>query len=714
MAYARRGVRVAMIALGLSIGWLMLYATHTLAAYVPSEPPSFPTSSGPNGVAVDQSNGDIYISSTSNGIGTIEKIEPDGTPVETFTVPGSASTMYQLAVDNSNSPSSGDLYVTDYNESVVYKYDENGNLIGELKGFEVGAAVAVDSKGNLYVGQYSAGNIIEFSPTATNSSEGKVALEGLHNINALAFNSKDDLYVAENIAHVVSPPNPSEIAGGTIEFTPKSGGGFEPTPKEIDPGGELNGSSIGSLGVTVDLSTNNVFVDNDTFLQEYDESGSPVGGSFGSFGSSNSVAVNEKTKVVYATEGNGNAIDAFSLGQLLKISKTGTGEGAVNSDKFSCLPGEAECSYAYPTGTKVTLEEVSETSSEFVKWSSGPCVGSTAPTCEVTLSSETKVTAEFVLLPKFPLTVSSSGNGHGAVASGGGEINCGATCKALIIIGSKVTLTAEAAIGSSFVGWSGGGCSGTSTCEITMTSAVAVTADFVQALPSVITEYALAVSSTAAIVTGEVDPNHAAPEMCEFEYGPTASYGATADCTPSPEEGMVATSVSAQLSGLMPHRLYHYRVSMRTAGGLSQGRDRTFETSESASELTTEVEAKKHAEEAEKKKQEEEAAKKKNEEEVKKQEEEKASQPVLIKFKKIKIGAGGLTLTLEASQKGAVTISGSGLKATTVSVNAGVTQAKVSFTATGRRIRKHRKKVKVTVTLKAGGKISSDSETIKL
>jgi hypothetical protein len=703
MAYARRGVRVAMIALGLSIGWLLLSATHTLAAYVPSEPPSFPTSPGPSGVAVDQSNGDIYISSTSNGIGTVEKIEPNGTLVKIFTVPGSGATTYQLAVDNSSGPSSGDLYVADYTESVVYKYDENGNLIGELKGFESGTAVAIDSKGNLYVGQYSAGSIIEFPPTATNFSEGKVVLAGLHEINALAFNSKDDLYVAENIAHKVT-----EI-GGTLEFMAKSGGGFEPTPKEIDPGG-----LYGSLGVTVDLSTNTVFVDNYTFLQEYDESGAPVGGSFGSFEASNSVAVSEKTKAVYAAEGHGNAVDAFSPGQALKISKTGGGEGAVNSDKFSCLPSEAECSYSYPAGTKITLEEVSEASSEFIKWSSGPCAGSTAPTCEVTLSSETTVTAEFVLLPKFALTVSSTGNGHGAVASGGGEINCGATCKALIIIGSEVTLTAEAAVGSSFVGWSGGGCSGTSTCEITMTDAAAVTADFVQAPPSVITEYALGVSPTAATVTGKVDPNHAPAEQCQFEYGLTASYGSTASCTPSPEEGTATTSVSAQLSGLTPHQLYHYRVSMRGVGGLSQGRDRTFETSESASELAAEAAAKKHAEEAEKKKQEEEAAKKKHEEEVKKLEEERANQPVSVKIKKIKIGTNGLTLTLEASQNGTVTISGSGLKATTVSVNAGVNQAKVAFTATGRRIRKHRKKVKVTVALKAGGKTSSKSETIKL
>jgi hypothetical protein len=41
-----------------------------------------------------------------------------------------------------------------------------------------------------------------------------------------------------------------------------------------------------------------------------------------------------------------------------------------------------------------------------------------------------------------------------------------------------VTLTATAGPGSTFAGWSGGGCSGTGTCVVTVTSATTVTADF--------------------------------------------------------------------------------------------------------------------------------------------------------------------------------------------------------------------------------------------
>jgi hypothetical protein len=41
-----------------------------------------------------------------------------------------------------------------------------------------------------------------------------------------------------------------------------------------------------------------------------------------------------------------------------------------------------------------------------------------------------------------------------------------------------VTLTATAASGSTFAGWSGGGCSGTGTCTVTMTADKSVTANF--------------------------------------------------------------------------------------------------------------------------------------------------------------------------------------------------------------------------------------------
>ena len=67
------------------------------------------------------------------------------------------------------------------------------------------------------------------------------------------------------------------------------------------------------------------------------------------------------------------------------------------------------------------------------------------------------------------LTVTKSGIGTGTVTGTG--INCGADCNEPFAPGTVVTLTATVAAGSVFIGWSGGGCSGTGTCVLTISSA---------------------------------------------------------------------------------------------------------------------------------------------------------------------------------------------------------------------------------------------------
>lgn len=76
------------------------------------------------------------------------------------------------------------------------------------------------------------------------------------------------------------------------------------------------------------------------------------------------------------------------------------------------------------------------------------------------------------------LSVAKSGTGTGSVSSSPPGIDCGATCSASFADGTPVTLTATADSGSTFSGWSGGGCSGTSTCRVTLSSDTAVTATF--------------------------------------------------------------------------------------------------------------------------------------------------------------------------------------------------------------------------------------------
>ncbi len=80
--------------------------------------------------------------------------------------------------------------------------------------------------------------------------------------------------------------------------------------------------------------------------------------------------------------------------------------------------------------------------------------------------------------PSYTLSVSKAGNGSGTVTSSPSGIRCGSRCSHGFTFGTQVKLTATPASGSLFAGWSGGGCSGTSTCQVTMNSAKKVKAKF--------------------------------------------------------------------------------------------------------------------------------------------------------------------------------------------------------------------------------------------
>jgi hypothetical protein len=79
----------------------------------------------------------------------------------------------------------------------------------------------------------------------------------------------------------------------------------------------------------------------------------------------------------------------------LNVSKTGTGKGAVSSSPAGISCGAA-CTAEFAEGQTVTLTAIAESGSTFVRWSGGPCDGSTLSTCEVTIpAGPLSVKAEF-------------------------------------------------------------------------------------------------------------------------------------------------------------------------------------------------------------------------------------------------------------------------------------------------------------------------------
>jgi hypothetical protein len=83
----------------------------------------------------------------------------------------------------------------------------------------------------------------------------------------------------------------------------------------------------------------------------------------------------------------------------------------------------------------------------------------------------------------YTLSVTKQGTDNGTVTSNPSGISCGSTCSAAFSSGQSVTLTATAATGSTFAGWSGA-CTGTGSCTVSMTQARSVTATFNAIVPT--------------------------------------------------------------------------------------------------------------------------------------------------------------------------------------------------------------------------------------
>lgn len=170
------------------------------------------------------------------------------------------------------------------------------------------------------------------------------------------------------------------------------------------------------------------------------------------------------------------------------VNRTGTGSGRVVSSPPGIDCG-ADCEEPFDHGTIVTLTATPAVGASFDGWSGGGCAG-TGP-CTFTVTGQTAITASFTMGAN-ALTVLLAGTGAGTVVSAPPGITCGADCTENFTYGTRVTLTAAAATGSTFSGWSGGGCSGTGTCTLDVTQPTSVTAVFA------LNQYPLVVAKSGA------------------------------------------------------------------------------------------------------------------------------------------------------------------------------------------------------------------------
>jgi subtilisin family serine protease len=263
----------------------------------------------------------------------------------------------------------------------------------------------------------------------------------------------------------------SRITYGIVTF-----GQFSSDPVDsvgFDHGGNLDGSlstDVLNPGVAVFGDVNNAGGNGYILYQDQPNTSLTVQRDAASYAADHGMGA----MIVHFHNTVGNKAQIVDLDHhSLTVQKSGAGTGTVTSSPSGINCGST-CTASFSSGAQVTLTATPSSDSTFSGWSGGGCSGT--GTCQVTLNADATVTATFI--PKVTLTVSTSGSGSGSVTSSPAGIDCGATCSAAFANGTSVTLTASADSGSKFSGWSGGGCSGTGTCQVTLTAATSVTASF--------------------------------------------------------------------------------------------------------------------------------------------------------------------------------------------------------------------------------------------
>lgn len=171
-----------------------------------------------------------------------------------------------------------------------------------------------------------------------------------------------------------------------------------------------------------------------------------------------------------------------SLWERFGLSVARQGNGSVRSMSGDIDCG-TRCSASFSSGTLVTMTAQAAVGNQFSGWG-GACSGINNQ-CSVFMNSSRSVTAYFTTVTSSRmLTLTKEGNGNGSVTSipsPSNLVNCPDNCSGLsksIPENVNITLMAQPAKGSKFLGW-GGSCSGTDNCNIAAgNTTVSIVANF--------------------------------------------------------------------------------------------------------------------------------------------------------------------------------------------------------------------------------------------
>jgi hypothetical protein len=488
------------------------------------------------GIAVDQSSGDVYVADRGNA--RIDKFGPEGEFLLAFGwgvvdgspelqvcttscragLPGSGvgqfSSLEGIAVDNSADASQGDVYVVDAGNSRVEKFGPAGNFIlafgeegtgpGQFDGLN-GRSVAVGSTGTVYVGDRN--RVQRFDEAGT--LLGEIAIPATGRTLSLVVDSVGDIYRISGEVEGAHKYDPSGVELGT----PRDEAGTREFPSlSIGPSDEL-------------------------FLEDW------RGGEFGHH--------------IFTYEPAGTQIASFDRGGLEQA-----GRALAYSEHTGALyvlnPGHVRIVTPPPPGPFVLPGSESATE-----------VGTTSATLNATINAEDAATTYHF---QYGTTTSY------------GETTPAATLEA---VDEVQTVSVKATSGDYLLRFRG-----EATIEIPFDAEASVVQAELETLPAVgagnvsVTAPAAGTYAVEFITAlgGSVQPRLEAEsvnlrETTEVEGEERTKPGTVSVATTRPGADFFADRpVSAPLTGLQPGTTYHFRVVAENADGTATGPDQAFTT----------------------------------------------------------------------------------------------------------------------------------------
>jgi len=413
--------RLALAALGAILAAMLLAGP---AAAAPQELEHFGCTGGVacERLSVDEASGDVYVVDPTNN--SVDRYSKTGTLLSQLKVPAGEGGSFgfggapDVAVDNSGTATQGRVYVSQGEASTkVFAFDPSNKaepFLWAAGGFGEACGIAVDPSGMPWEGDWGEG-VQQLNPADGSKTGIKITtIEGPCHI---AFDSSGNALINQWNGGIHKTTQTGELV------EPPVGGSYEP--------------SFGSQDVAVDTFNDDVY-GVETEIVVWNAEGT-TRETFGPTGIGATVdAFRGRLYVAHGSEVSVYAVPGVTF--PLTVSVEGEGSGQVDADTGAiegCTKSGGTCTGEYGYEAEVTLTATAGEHSTFAGWSGGGCSG-TEPTCTVTTTEATEVTATFDSTMR-TLTVNKTGSGTVECKLGAGSFG---PCAAAYDAGSKIEVKA--------------------------------------------------------------------------------------------------------------------------------------------------------------------------------------------------------------------------------------------------------------------------------